>query len=82
MDAVADRDFAAEFLFAAALIGVHLSRLGEEIVLWASQEFRWIEIDDAYSTGLVDHAAEEEPGRRRAGPRQGRPAHRRPDRRC
>ncbi|WP_062357435.1 argininosuccinate lyase [Herbidospora yilanensis] len=51
MDAVADRDFAAEFLFAAAMIGIHLSRLGEEIVLWASQEFRWIEMDDAYSTG-------------------------------
>lgn len=51
MDAVADRDFAAEFLFCASLIGVHLSRLGEEIVLWASQEFHWIEMDDAYSTG-------------------------------
>jgi argininosuccinate lyase len=51
MDAVADRDFAAEFLFAAALTGVHLSRLGEEIVLWSAQEFGWIEIDDAYSTG-------------------------------
>src|SRR5690606_26073433 len=51
MDAVSDRDFAAEFLFAAAMIGTHLSRLGEEIVLWASQEFRWIEMDDAYSTG-------------------------------
>ncbi|MGH3177467.1 MAG: argininosuccinate lyase, partial [Streptosporangiaceae bacterium] len=51
MDAVADRDFAAEFCFAAALIGVHLSRLGEEIVLWASQEFGWVEIDDAYATG-------------------------------
>ncbi|GAA3833488.1 argininosuccinate lyase [Sphaerisporangium flaviroseum] len=51
MDAVADRDFAAEFLFCAAMIGVHLSRLGEEIVLWASQEFHWIEMDDAYSTG-------------------------------
>jgi len=51
MDAVADRDFAAEFSFAAALTGVHLSRLGEEIVLWSSQEFAWIEIDDAYATG-------------------------------
>jgi argininosuccinate lyase len=51
MDAVSDRDFAAEFLFAAALMGVHLSRLGEEVVLWASQEFRWIEIDDTYATG-------------------------------
>jgi argininosuccinate lyase len=51
MDAVSDRDFAAEFCFAAALLGVHLSRLGEEIVLWSSQEFRWAEIDDAYATG-------------------------------
>ncbi|WP_285698421.1 argininosuccinate lyase [Actinomadura sp. NBRC 104412] len=51
MDAVADRDFVAEFLFAAALTGVHLSRLGEEICLWASQEFRWIEMDDTYATG-------------------------------
>src|SRR5580704_14375482 len=51
MDAVSDRDFAAEFCFAAALIGVHLSRLGEEIVLWSSHEFAWIEIDDAYATG-------------------------------
>src|SRR5204862_559104 len=51
MDAVADRDFAAEFCFAAALTGVHLSRLGEEVVLWSSQEFGWVEIDDAYATG-------------------------------
>ncbi|BCJ30278.1 argininosuccinate lyase [Actinocatenispora sera] len=51
IDAVSDRDFAAEFLFAAALIGVHLSRLGEEIVLWTSQEFGWVELDDAFATG-------------------------------
>jgi argininosuccinate lyase len=51
LDAVSDRDFAAEFLFVAALIGVHLSRLGEEVVLWATREFRWVELDDAYSTG-------------------------------
>ncbi len=51
MDAVSDRDYAVEFLAAAALIGVHLSRLGEEVVLWASQEFRWIEMDDTYATG-------------------------------
>jgi argininosuccinate lyase len=51
MDAVSDRDFAAEFCFAAALLGVHLSRLGEEVVLWSSQEFGWVEIDDAYATG-------------------------------
>jgi argininosuccinate lyase len=51
VDAVSDRDFAAEFCFAAALLGVHLSRLGEEIVLWSTHEFGWVEIDDAYATG-------------------------------
>jgi len=51
MDAVSDRDFAVEFCFVAALLGVHLSRLGEEVVLWASQEFGWVELDDAYATG-------------------------------
>jgi argininosuccinate lyase len=51
MDAVADRDFVAEFLFVTALIGVHLSRLGEEVVLWTSTEFGWVELDDAYATG-------------------------------
>ena len=51
MDAVADRDFVAEFLFVAALVGVHLSRLGEEMVLWTSQEFGWVELDDAFATG-------------------------------
>src|SRR5437879_7521266 len=44
MDAVSDRDFAAEFCFVAALLGVHLSRLGEEIVLWSAHEFGWAEI--------------------------------------
>ena len=51
MDAVADRDFVAEFLFVTALAGVHLSRLGEEVVLWTSQEFGWVELDDAFATG-------------------------------
>jgi argininosuccinate lyase len=51
LDAVSDRDFAAEFLFCAALVGVHLSRLGEEVVLWATSEFRWVHLDDAFSTG-------------------------------
>ncbi|WP_322767755.1 argininosuccinate lyase [Frankia sp. Cr1] len=51
IDAVSDRDFAAEFLFVAALTGVHLSRLGEEIVLWTSREFGWVELDDAFATG-------------------------------
>ncbi len=51
MDAVSDRDFVAEFLFAAAMIGVHLSRLGEEVVLWTTREFGWVELDDAFATG-------------------------------
>ena len=51
MDAVSDRDFAAEFCFAAALLGVHLSRLGEEVALWSSHEFGWAQLDDAYATG-------------------------------
>ena len=51
IDAVSDRDFVAEFLFVAAMVGVHLSRLGEEICLWASREFSWATLDDAWSTG-------------------------------
>jgi argininosuccinate lyase len=51
IDAVSDRDFVAEFLFCTAMIGVHLSRLGEEICLWASTEFGWVALDDAFSTG-------------------------------
>ena len=51
IDAVSDRDWVAEFLFAAAMIGVHLSRIGEEVVLWTSREFAWATLDDAWSTG-------------------------------
>jgi len=51
IDAVSDRDFVAEFLFVAALAGVHLSRLGEEIVLWTTPEFGWVDLDDAFATG-------------------------------
>ena len=51
IDAVSDRDWVAEFLFAAAMIGVHLSRIGEEVVLWTSREFGWAVLDDAWSTG-------------------------------
>jgi argininosuccinate lyase len=51
LDAVSDRDFIAEFLFDAALIGVHLSRLGEDIVLYSSAEFGFLTLDDAYATG-------------------------------
>jgi argininosuccinate lyase len=51
IDAVSDRDFVAEFAFVASLLGVHLSRLGEEICLWATTEFGWVELDDGYATG-------------------------------
>ena len=51
MDAVSDRDFLIEFNFAAALLAVHLSRLAEDIILWATTEFGFIKIDDAYTTG-------------------------------
>jgi argininosuccinate lyase len=48
---VSDRDFAVEFCAAAALLAVHLSRLAEDVILWASAEFNFIKIADAYSTG-------------------------------
>ena len=51
MDAVSDRDWAAELLFAGALLGVHLSRLGEDLLLFASREFSFLELDDGYATG-------------------------------
>ena len=51
MDAVSDRDFALEFLAASAILAVHLSRLAEEVVLWASAEFGFVELADAYATG-------------------------------
>ncbi|MBS4216845.1 argininosuccinate lyase [Bacillus sp. FJAT-49711] len=51
MDAVSDRDFVVEFLSNSALTITHLSRLAEEIILWTSKEFGFIELDDAYATG-------------------------------
>ncbi len=51
LDAVSDRDFVAEALFDLALLGVHLSRMGEEIVLWSTEEFGFCTLDDAYATG-------------------------------
>jgi argininosuccinate lyase len=51
IDAVGDRDFAAEALFDLAMLGIHLSKIGEEFVLWSSTEFGWVKIADAYSTG-------------------------------
>ncbi len=51
MDAVSDRDFVAESLFDVALLGVHLSRMGEELVLWTSAEFNFATLGDAFTTG-------------------------------
>ncbi|GAA3412743.1 argininosuccinate lyase [Paenibacillus hodogayensis] len=51
LDAVSDRDFIVEFLANASLIMTHLSRLCEEIVLWSSTEFQFVELDDAFTTG-------------------------------
>jgi argininosuccinate lyase len=51
MDAVSDRDFALEFLFASAVLMMHLSRLSEELVIWATREFGFVTLPDALSTG-------------------------------
>ncbi|MGN1171993.1 MAG: argininosuccinate lyase [Lachnospiraceae bacterium] len=51
MDSVSDRDYLIEYLSAAATIMMHLSRFSEEIIIWNSNEYRFVEIDDAYSTG-------------------------------
>ncbi|WP_276676012.1 argininosuccinate lyase [Selenomonas artemidis] len=51
MDAVSDRDYILEFLSAASILMVHLSRLSEEIILWCSREFSFVELDDAHCTG-------------------------------
>src|SRR5258707_9473567 len=51
LDGVSDRDFAIEFLSAAAIAGMHLSRLAEEIILWMSEPYRFIRLSDAFTTG-------------------------------
>jgi argininosuccinate lyase len=51
LDAVSDRDFAAELVFACALMGVHLSRLGEELVLWSTTEFGFVRLGEGYCSG-------------------------------
>ncbi|RMG94755.1 MAG: argininosuccinate lyase [Chloroflexi bacterium] len=51
LDAVSDRDFAADFLYVTAMLGLHLARLSEQLILFSSREFGFVELDDAYSTG-------------------------------
>src|SRR5262249_31674571 len=78
MDAVASRDAGLEFLAAGAIAQVHLSRLAEELVLWSTAEFGFIELADAYSTGSSLVPPEKNPhgprlGRGKAGPRGRQP---------
>jgi argininosuccinate lyase len=51
LDGVSDRDFAADFLYAATMLGLHLSRLSEQLIIYSSAEFSFVVMDDAYSTG-------------------------------
>ena len=51
LDAVSDRDFVADFLYAATMIGLHLSRISEQLIIYSSAEFSFVRIDDGYSTG-------------------------------
>lgn len=51
LDAVSNRDFAADFLYAATMLGLHLSRLSEQLIIFSSSEFGFVTLDDAYSTG-------------------------------
>ncbi len=51
LDAVSNRDFAADFLYAAAMLGLHLSRLAEQLILFSSAEFGFVRLDDSFSTG-------------------------------
>lgn len=51
LDAVSSRDFAADFLYAATMLGLHLSRLAEQLIIFSSTEFGFVRLDDAYSTG-------------------------------
>ena len=71
IDAVADRDFALDYLYAVAVLYTHLSRIGEEIVLWSSRRVRLRPAAGERRDGVVDDAAEAEPGRGRARSRQG-----------
>ena len=83
IDAVSDRDFVAEFLLRrGACSASTCPALGEEICLWATTRVRLGRARRRLLDRVVDHAAEEEPRHRRAGPRQVRPADRQPDRRC
>ena len=82
LDAVSDRDFALETLAAASICAVHLSRFAEEIVLWMTPQFGFVRLLRRLHHRLLDHAAEAQPRRGRAGARQGRADLRRPAGAC
>ena len=70
MDSVADRDYLIEFLSSLATVMMHLSRFCEEVIIWNSNEYRFIEIDDAYSTGSSIMPQKKNPEYRRTGQRK------------
>ena len=51
MDSVSDRDYVVEFLSAASLLGIHLSRINEELILWSSSQFNYIKLSEEFCTG-------------------------------
>ncbi len=73
MDAVSDRDFAVELLAALALVAMHLSRLSEDVILWASSEFQFHHDQRRLHHRQLAHAAEKKPRRRRAHARKDGP---------
>jgi len=72
VDAVSDRDFVAEFIFAAAMTIMHMSRMCEDLVIWSSGEFGFVEISDAFATGSSIMPQKKEPRHGRACPREDR----------
>ncbi len=72
LDGVSDRDFVIEFCASIALLNVHLSRVAEELVLWSSQSFGYVDLGDGFCTGSSIMPQEEESGCRRVDPRQER----------
>ena len=71
IDGASNRDFVLDYLSAASTCAMHLSRLGSEIVIWSSTEFGFCELDESFSSGSIDHAAEDEPRLGRAAAGQG-----------
>ena len=78
LDAVSDRDYVLEFLAAAAIIGMHLSRLAADLTLWATAEFGFVEIADGFATGSSIMPQKKNPDVAGADPRQERAALREP----